>query len=758
MLAANTYVPLASQRRTPHATIDFETKSVAGHVWNEAARKWQGPPQAPKGKKGLPVVGTYRYAEHPSTQVLTLSFYVPGWGRGRWRPGLPLPKPLFDWIAAGGLVECHKAMFERAIWVKVCQPRYGFPALPPEQLSCSMATAHVYSYPGSLGDLSGVLDLKTKKNADGRRLLNKFSSPRNPTKADPRLWITVEDDPEDAENLYRYCDDDVEAEMEASSVMPPMVPDERDFWLIDQEINWRGIGIDRKGVRDCIAVLNQALARYGEEFQRITGGLEPTQLEKLKGWLAAWGLYVGSLDAEHLEELLKRKGLPDDVRRVLQIRDLIGSASVKKLYAMENSACDDDRLRDLLVHHGARTGRPTGKGAQPLNMPRAGPKLATCDHCKKPFAPSHTNCPWCQSPAPAVQKLQWKPFMADHVLAIMAYRSLDLAEFFFGDAVFAILGCLRSLFVAAPDHDLIASDYSAIEAVVTAMLAGEEWRIQAFRDKVDIYLASASRITGTTVETYLAYERDNGEHHPDRQKIGKVAELGLGFGGWITAWRQFDDSDTFTDAEVKALILAWRAASPSIVELWGGQWRGTPWDGFPERFGFEGAAINAVQYPGAAFYHAGIKFQVEQLGSGPALIVTLLSGRPLTYHDPKLTPATRQYASPGELQISYMTWNTNPKYGPLGWVRMTTYGSRLCENIVQAIAHDLLRFAIRNLRAHGFPTVLHVYDEIVGEIPSSTPDWALEVFETIMAWLPPWAAGWPVRASGGWRGRRYRKA
>ncbi len=758
MLEGRIVAPNASPGTTPaHATLDFETKSVAGFVWNEKTGKWQGPPQAPKGKKGLPVIGAYRYAEHPSTDVLTMSFYVPGYGRGRWRPGLPLPAALFKWIAAGGIVEAHKAFFERAIWEKVCVPRYGFPPMPPTQWSCSMATAHVNSYPGALGDLGDVLKLKTRKDEDGRRLLKKFSMPRDPTKKDPRLWITRDDDPADAERLDQYCDDDVGSEMEASSMMPPMTADERNFWLIDQEINWRGIGVDRKGIRDCIAVLNQALARYGEEFRAITGGLEPTQLEKLKGWLAAQGVFVGSLDADALEALLKRKDVVGQVRRVLEIRDLIGSASVKKLFAMENSACADDRLRDLLVHHGARTGRPTGEGAQPLNMPRAGPKLATCDHCGRPFAKTHAVCPWCQAAAPVAPKLAWKPHMADFVLEIMAYRSLDLAEYFFGDAVFAILGCLRSLFVAAPDHDLIASDYSAIEAVVTVMLAGEEWRIQAFRDKIDIYLASASKITGITVETYLAYERENGEHHPDRQKIGKVAELGLGFGGWITAWRQFDDSDTFTDAEVKALILAWRAASPRIVELWGGQWRGSPWDGYAERFGFEGAAINAVQYPGQAFYHAGIKFQVERLPANDALIITLLSGRRLTYHEPKLAPATREYASPGELQLSYMTYNSNPKYGPLGWIKMTTYGSRLCENIVQAIAHDLLRYAILNLRAHGFPTVLHVYDEIVGEIPTSTPDWALAVFEAIMATLPPWAAGWPVRASGGWRGRRYRK-
>jgi DNA polymerase len=374
--------------------------------------------------------------------------------------------------------------------------------------------------------------------------------------------------------------------------------------------------------------------------------------------------------------------------------------------------------------------------------------------------------------------------MVDHVLEIMAYHSLELVEWYFGDALLAISGCIRGLFIAGDGMELIASDYSAIEAVVIAMLAGEEWRIQAFRDKIDIYLASAAKITGGSVAAYEAYALEHGENHPDRQKIGKVAELGLGFGGWIGAWRVFDDSDTFTDDEVKKLILAWRESSPKIVELWGGQWRGPPWDGYRERFGFEGAAVNAIEYPGQIFTHAGITFEVRgyvaptteirrdyqgnpyesYVGGYPGtMIVTLLSGRELTYHEPRLEPSTRDYAAPGEMSISYMTWNQNPKMGALGWVRMSTFGGRLTENIVQAIAHDLLRYAILALRAAGFPTVLHVYDEIVAEIPKGAPappgmvDARLQLFERLMAALPWWAVGWPVRASGGWIGRRFRK-
>ena len=753
-----------------HGTMDFETASAAGFVWHDDIKKWKGLKGAPSGRKGLSVIGANAYAEHPSTRVLCLHFKLPGDQQPeRWRPGLPLPQRLFDYIAAGGLIEAHYAMFERLIWTHVCVPRHGFPPLPPAQLQCSMATARVNSYPGKLADLGDVLKLAVRKDADGRRLLNKFSIPRNPTKTDPRVWITPEEDPADAERLYSYCDDDVLTEEEASSRIKPMTPAEREFWLEDQAINWRGIGIDRQGIRDCIAVLDQALERYGAECLEITGGIGPTQVQKLQGWLHAQGVYMHSLDADAVEEALNRLAPHPPTgyypsRRVLEIRALVGSASVKKLYAMENQACRDDRLRDLIVHHGARTGRPTGEGPQPLNLPKAGPKLVRCGSCSKPYKPTHNACPWCSAAAiPGADKL-WTPDMIDAVLEIMAYRSLDLIEWYFGDALLAISGCIRGLFVAGPGMDLIASDYSAIEAVVTAMLAGEQWRIEAFRNKKDIYLSSASHITGVTVATYEAYHRDHGEHHPDRQEIGKPAELGLGFGGWISAWRVFDSSDKFNDAEVKKLILDWRAASPAIVEMWGGQWRGVPWDGEPERYGFEGAAVNAIEYPGQVFQSHGIKFERRINQWGDALIITLLSGRELTYHSPELNPSTREWAAPGELSITYWTDNKNPKMGPLGWIPMSTFGGRLTENIVQATAHDILRFAILNLRAVGYPTVLHVYDEICVELsenpamPKGVPDpWVADV-ERIMMIMPPWAADWPIRATGGWRGKRYRKS
>jgi len=729
-----------------HGTIDFETYSESGQTFDGS--KWVAPPGATK--KGISAVGTLAYAEHPSTEVLTLSYKLPGMADvKRWRPGQPNPQDLFDHLAAGGLIEAHNVMFERGIWHHVCRRRYGWPDLPARQLRCSAAKARVNSLPGALGALTSVLPVTTRKNTDGTRLINKFSVPQKPTKNKPDLRIHPDQDLEDGEKLYAYCDDDVLAEEEASAIMMPMSEAELEFWLLDQDINWRGVAIDREGVRNMISILDQVQAKYGEQFRVITGGLEPSQVQAIRNWLYVRGIELATLDSEAVETTLERTDIPDDVRRVLQIRALTGSASVKKLYAMERMANTDNRLRNLIIHHGARTGRPTGDGAQPLNMPKAGPDLVWCEECKGPSKWPPMTCPWCMAVmSPMSKKRKWSHEAVDHVQMVMATRSLDVVEAFFGDALLAISGCLRGMFWADEGMDLIASDYSAIEAVVTAMLAGEQWRIDTFRRMEDIYLVSAAKITGRTLEQYKAYKEDHGDNHPDRQKIGKVAELALGFGGWVGAWLQFAPDGV--ESEIKENILAWRAASPMIVEMWGGQARGLPWkpDYRLERFGFEGAFVNAVQYPGHTFSSNGIDFYMR----GDALIIRLLSGRELTYHNPRLHQSDR---GAGLLDITYMTWNSNPKYGPPGWGPMKTYSGRLAENIVQATAHDIQRFGILALEAAGYPIVLHVYDEDVSEVPQGFG--SIEEYERIMATMPPWAHDWPIRASGGWRGKRYRK-
>lgn len=753
----------------PRPTLDFETYSEAGFVWHEPGvdpKKplgfWGPLPGAPQGKKGLSVVGASVYTEHATAEVLSAHYDLcDGRGVRRWHPGDPLPYDLFEHVAAGRELDAHNAMFEFLVWSNICVRKYGWPPLNPYVLRCTMATARVNNLPGKLENLGDVLGLDVQKDKAGKRLLDKFSKPRNPTKGDPRTRILPSDDA-DGSALFDYGDRDVLAEQAAGDAMEPMSADELAFWHIDQEINRRGLGVDRAAIRDCLAVLAEAHEQYGREHVEITGGLQPGQLAEVRGWLSAHGVNLPDMQAETIDDALQRGDLPAHCRRVLEIRSLLGSASVKKLYAMENQTGASDRLQNLIVHHGARTGRPTGEGPQPLNLPKAGPKLVKCGCCGKPHRPKVDACPWCNVPCPPIErKAKWSHEYVDAVLEIMATRSLGLIEWFFGDALLAIQGCVRGLFIADDGNDLIASDYSAIEAVVAAMISGEQWRIDTFKARKDIYLSSASKITGTTYEAYVEYAEQHGDNHPDRQNIGKVAELALGYGGWEGAWRAFDpaEADKSSD-QICGIIRAWRDASPQIVAHWGGQRVKDGWQWRDELYGIEGAVIAAIQNPGFVYvprppsvgnikpWPVDLQFYVRD----DILRMVLPSGREIKYWHPRVAPSQKR---PGTLEISYMTWNTNPKYGALGWVRMATWGSRVYENADQAIAHDILRYAIINLRAAGYPVVLHVYDEIVGEIPKGTG--SIEQFEAIMATLPPWAAGWPIRATGGWRGKQYRK-
>ena len=313
---------------------------------------------------------------------------------------------------------------------------------------------------------------------------------------------------------------------------------------------------------------------------------------------------------------------------------------------------------------------------------------------------------------------------------------------------------LRSLFVAKPGHILYQSDYSAIEGVVTAALAGEEWRLEVFRTHGKIYETSASKISGVPFEEILEHKRRTGKHHPLRQTTGKVAELASGFAGWVAAWKKFGAGDFMDDAGIKKAILAWRAESPMIVEMWGGQTR----DAFtwgkeprPELFGFEGCAVAAIQNPGAAYWYRDIAFQVH----ADVLYIRLPSGRMLTYHEPRLERSQRDYAQPWELEISFMGWNNNREKGPIGWYRMKLYGGIITENVVQAAARDIQALALVRLERAGYLPVLHTHDEIVAEVPIGFG--SLKEFEALMSWREEWFKDWPVKASGGWVHPRYGK-
>lgn len=773
------------------ADLDFETYSEAGCVWGAEARKWRTLPNAQK--KGLPTVGGAFYARHPTTEVLTLAYDLKdGRGRRRWHQGLPSPADLFAHIRLGLPLEAWNVAFEAEIWEHVCVARMGWPPVQPHQWRCAMGKARSYCLPGKLEETGRVLMLQVQKDADGGRLLDKFSSPRNPTRADHRtrilpVWTTEQaealalqyateefpnyeakqwgrahvkwlkvlaEDHADTLRLLDYNETDIASEAEASGRIPDLLPTELAYWQDDQAINRRGVAIDIAAMESCIALIEQAHEQYNAELQRLTGIDAASKVAQIVGWLHGQGVHMDGLDEDAVDLALAKWEMPPVARRVLKIRAAVGSASVKKVFAMRNMLCPDGRLRGLYIWSGARTGRPTGSGPQPTNLPRSGPPVVECKHCGHSHRPDAVTCPWCAFPCPPGRKPdEWSPEAAEDALAVVHARSLAYAEHVMADAMATVAGVLRGLFIAKRGHRLVSSDFTAIEGVVVAALAGEQWRIDAYAQGAPMYLLSAERMFGVPVAEMVAYAKENGKHHPLRQK-GKVGELGLGFGGWINALRQFGVDGT--DEELKDTVLKWRDASPALVHFWGGQNLGPRGRWAPCMFGLEGVALQAVQRPGIEQpvmrldgTHSGITY----LCHGDVLYCRLPSGRSIAYHRPRIQQAAESWRG---LQLSFEGWNSNPENGPTGWQCMNTYGGRLCENVVQATARDIQMNAIRLLEAAGYPIVLHTYDEVVAEVPNGFG--SVQELEAIMAHVPAWAAGWPIKAAGGWEGPRYCKA
>lgn len=734
---AGQQIPVGTGAATVLADMDFETYSEAGYRFDETTRKWKSTGSSPS-QSGIAAVGAAVYAEHPSTEVLCLAYDLKdGKGKRLWVPYAPEPKDLFDHIARGGLIEAWNSSFEWYIWNHVCHKRMGWPELPYTQLRDAMAKSRAFSLPGALGNAAEVLNAEDQKIDDGKRLIRKFSVPRNPTKKDERRRLDPAEDHIDGVKLYEYCLGDIAAEAGVSRAIPDLSETELNLWLLDQKINFRGVAIDRASLASCKTIIEQASAKYTAELHALTGGTIRTvgEVAKTLGWLNGNGVPIQNLQSETVDRFLEDHWDPGEYspsKRVLEIRSSLGAASVKKVFAIDQRLPADGRLKDLFAFCGAdRTGRFAGRGPQPQNLPNSGPEVRRCRDCNCHYGTHLTSCPWCKCDDVFNNDAEWGIEAVEDTLRVIATNDLATVEHYMGDAVAAVAGCLRGLFSSAPGHDLICSDYSAIEAVVLAQLAGEQWRIDVFKTHGKIYEMSAAKITGVPFEEFEEHVKTTGQHHPLRKKIGKVAELASGYQGGLGAWKNFGADKHLTEPEIKDAIKRWRAESPMIVAFWQG---------------VEDAAINAVQSPGTAWVFRGLRFGVKD----DVLYVQLLSGRKLAYHSPRLTPDV----TPWDKQVLKLSYMGRDSYTNK-WARLETYGGKLTENIVQATARDILTFAMPNLEAAGYSVVLHIHDEIVSEVPEGFG--TVEEFERIMATLPAWASDWPIRAAGGWRGKRYRK-
>jgi DNA polymerase len=691
-------------------TLDYETYSEAGyHIING---KW-----APllKNKTGISIVGAWNYSRHPSTEVLCAYWEYPNGVVETWAPGLPIPFRLFEY---DGLIEAHNSFFEYGIWNNVCSVKYGWPTIPITRFRCSAAKSRNWGLPGSLGDISIARNLPIAKDSRGAELIRKISCPTGKLNKSESYQELLQE-------MHLYCYQDVKAEKCVSENTPEMSDFETSVWMADQHINLRGVCIDLHMVKKLQGVFEWLKKEYEKELHDITNGIVASvdEFKNIIEFLKTEGVYTDSVSKDNVTKLLSTL-LPPKAYRVLEIRQLISGSAVKKLYSIEHQVdSKDNRLRGAYVYCGAtQTGRFASYGVQLHNL-KSGMGIDDIDS----FFSDTENL----TPHEVVQK---HPDISDKIGA-----------------------SIRGLFIAGPGKDLIGTDFHAIEAVVIACLAREQWRIDTFRNGDDIYLASVSKLTGVPVSEMIEYANSTGSNHPLRKK-GKVRELANGFGGWIGANRNFGADGT--DEEIKRDILAWRNESPAIVEFWGGQWRKDPywWEFSHEYYGLEGAFVLAMLNP-KIMYHANPDKTIGYYYDPDVSVIycVLPSGRRISYHYPKLVVGkNRLNKDLDEYKIYFKKWNTNPQHGPRGWITSQTYSGKLAENSTQAVAAEILKYSILNVEAVPYyDVVLHTHDEIISEVPESKS--SIEEYESIVSQKAWWCQDWPISVGGGWRGKRYRK-
>lgn len=767
-LRAGMQLPVAPGSAMVLPDFDYETYSAAGVMWNPITETWVAFPGLAKDNKGLKAVGVRNYVQHPEFEVLSLSWDLKdGKGNRWWRPdsyfsqrnyprynvdhgvdgtcaiGLTgmcdcgnqyHPDELIQHIYNGGMIEAFHIDFEWTVWEFFCVPFWGWPSMQLENMRCCMAKGKTHGLPASLANVGEVLKLTERKDPEGDKLIRKLTMPKSPTKANPQLRWTPFTATEDFEKFYAYNRQDIRTEAEASSKIADQTPHELEVWRTHFKINARGMQIDVIGVENCIAIIEQCYAKYNAELQRLTGYTvsNTSEVQKILLWMNSQGVYLPNLDEDTLEEHLKR-GYPPAVLRVMKLRQMLAYGSVKKLYALRYRTTKDHRLCNQYEYYGTHTGLWNGKEVQPANL---------------------------------YSGIFKKPEEAERALSIISTRCLELVEYEYpdNDPLEIVASCLRSLIIARPGCRLISADFSAIQAVATACMAGEQWRIDVFKTHGKIYEMMAALLKGRTLEFYLDYRKQHKKHHEERQDFGKIPVLSADFGAWINGWKQFGADKLGDDNYIKQLILKTRATIPNIVEFWGGQTRnkfgkapdGSYADECSQLYGLEGAAISAILEPGNCFAYRNVAYQMHE----DILYCRPPSGGMIEYHRPRLERSTRDYASPWELSMSYEGWNSNQKKGKPGWLRMNLYGGVQTQNVISHECREIQALTLMRLDNNGYPVVMHTHDENVCEIPEGQGN--IDEYMKLVRQLPAWASfangeAWPIRVPDAWEAQRYGK-
>lgn len=566
-----------------------------------------------------------------------------------------------------------------------CLNRAGFKT-NLEQWKCTMIHAYYAGFPGGLGKVGKALGFEEdkKKDMSGKALIRYFSVPCKATRANGGRTRNLPYHDLDKWNLFvEYNRQDVVAEMAIMNKLKSVkVPEgEWEQWRMDIRMNERGIAIDTDLVDSSLWISEYWNERLMNEARDITGLDNPNSTSQLLEWLKSQDVKVENLQKATVEKLIKE--VTGKVKRVLEIRKELSKTSTKKYVAMKAALGEQNRVRGLLQFYGAnRTGRWAGRLVQVQNLPRN-----------------------------YIQNLSG-------TREVVKRKDVATLEILYGNIPDTLSQLIRTAFIPEEGKKFVIADFSAIEARVIAWLAGEHWRSEVFKTHGKIYEASASQMFGVPIEKI---KKGNPEYAL-RQK-GKVAELALGYQGGPGALKAMGALNMgLTEEELPGIVRMWRDSNKNITGLW---------------WAIGSTAIEVVEGGGRKAVN-GIIFEKEgDLSNGLDFLTVLLpSGRKLYY----VNPGTRLNSWDSKV-ITYMAQNqTTGK-----WETAETYGGKLVENIVQAIARDCLAVSIKRLTEKKFKIVMHIHDEVVIEAPMETT--VDEVCE-IMGQEIEWAKGLLLRADG----------
>lgn len=588
------------------------------------------------------------------------------------------------------LFTAHNAFFERCIYTNIMVRRLGWPEIPVRQYRCTAAKASACALPRSLGNAGEALSLPVQKDYRGRNAMLKTCKPLKGTDR----FLEPEDDPAIWDTLYEYCKIDVLTEEKLDEALPDLSPTEQEIWHLNQELNWRGLRVDIPVVEKIIGIIDVESKKKLKELDHLTMGLvtKPGARKSIMDFLELEGVKLPNLQAKTVQDRLEGFDLSQDMRRLLELRKALSLTSTKKYQSFVSRASDTDhRVRDIVLYHGASTGRDTGTGVQPHNFPRG---LIRVDKAR-PYA--------------AIENVK----ECDHeMLRVLYGDSLPL--------VFSSI--LRNMIIPSEGYELFVADFAKIEVAVLWWLSGNEKGLKVLRNGGDPYIYQAMENTNKK-ESAITFEE---------RQLAKAQVLGCGFGmGHAkfkeTAWAMYRLE--LTEEQSRSAVANYRRVNARVPELWKA---------------IEAGAIRAVEGATVAHYDGGLWFTVGD----NFLWVQLPSGRKLAYREPQISWRETEYGPRKTLEF----WAVNSKTKK--WNIERTWGGTLTENIVQAVARDLLMYALVRLEKAGYRALLTVHDEAICE--RKVGEGSLDEFTEIMTLTPPWAEGCPIEAES-WRGPRYRK-